>query len=284
MFDHRYDDSPPGYSPPYTSQTFYSGPSVLPPQHQCHPYSYGGPPDSFYTQERPQHFHRWFSPPGFVKTFQAATAIMCFIIFACVASTLVWDVNGYAYAGYGAGASGADPGYYGGSYGYGSSYMTPQSAKAAMISVTAINFLVSLGFLVGSFSRTRVTRGCRFYFSVFVCDIILAVLQVGLSRRGATLAPAVPRSWRPPLLCCDFQVVIDIVFVMGVNPMSQSSQSALYNPMLMMCQSIQGSPSLSGSLGAGFPGGFPMYNRYLYHYCYMDPEEVRPFLYLLIGS
>lgn len=82
-----------------------------------------------------------------------------------------------------------------------------------------------------------------------------------------------------PLLCCDFQVVIDIIFVIGVNPMSQSSQSALYNPMLMMCQSIQGNPSLSGSLGAGFPGGFPMYNRYLYHYCYMDPEEVRLLLY-----
>lgn len=57
--------------------------------------------------------------------------------------------------------------------------------------------------------------------------------------------------------------------------MSQSSQSMLYNPMLMMCQNIQGTPSISGSVGAGFPGGFPMYNQYLHHYCYMDPEEVR---------
>ncbi|TWW72736.1 Occludin [Takifugu flavidus] len=252
MFDHRYDDRPPMYSPPYsaTSQTFYPASSVQFPQRQYSQYSYGAPPDSFHVHERPQHFHRWFSPPGFIKTFQAATALMCFVIFACVASTLVWDVNGYAYMGYGAGAAGADPGYYGGTYGYGSSYMTPQSAKAAMISVTAINFLVSLGFLVGSFSRTRVTRGCRFYFSIFVCDIILAVLQV----------------------------IIDIVFVIGVNPMSQSSQSALYNPMLMMCQNIQSNPSLSGSLGAGFPGGFPMYNRYLYHYCYMDPEEAVAFV------
>lgn len=48
----------------------------------------------------------------------------------------------------------------------------------------------------------------------------------------------------------------------------------LYNPVLMMCQNIQGSPSLSGSAGAGFPGGFPMYTQYLHHYCYMDPEEV----------
>lgn len=199
MFGHRYDDRPPMYSPPYsaTSHTFYPASSVQFPQRQYSQYSYGAPPDSSHVHERPQHFHRWFSPPGFVKTFQAATALMCFIIFACVASTLVWDVNGYPYMGYG--ATGADPGYYGGTYGYGSSYMTPQSAKAAMISVTAVNFLVSLGFLVGSFSRTRVTRGCRFYFSIFVCDIILAVLQVSPSRcrtcssSAHFLAPAVSR-------------------------------------------------------------------------------------------
>ncbi|KAG8014047.1 Occludin [Nibea albiflora] len=200
-------------------------------------------------EEKPQHFYRWFSPPGFVKTFQGATVLMCFLIFAFVASTLVWDMNGFGYGGYGvgagAGATGTELGYYGGSYGYGSSYMTPQSAKSAMISMAAINFLVSLGFLVGSFSRSRVMRGCRFYLTVFICDIILAVLQG----------------------------IIDIIFVIGVNPMSQSSQSMLYNPMLMMCQNIQGSPSFSGSAGAGFPGGFPMYNQYLHHYCYMDPEE-----------
>ncbi|KAM6918371.1 occludin-like [Xenentodon cancila] len=203
---------------------------------------------------QPQHFYHYFSPPGFVKIFKGATVLMCFIIFACVASTLVWDMTGFGYVGYSAGdtgsAGGMGSGYYGGSYGYGSSYMTPQSAKAAMISMTAINFLVSLGFLVGSFSRSRVMRGCRFYLSVFICDIILAVLQG----------------------------IIDIIFVIGVNPLSQSSQSMLYNPMLMMCQNIQGTPSLSGSVGAGFPGGFPMYNQYLHHYCYMDPEEAVAFV------
>lgn len=77
-----------------------------------------------------------------------------------------------------------------------------------------------------------------------------------------------------------FQGIIDIIFVIGVNPMSQSSQSMLYNPMLRMCQNIQGTPSLSGSVGAGFPGGFPLYNQYLYHYCFMDPEEVGPVILL----
>uniref|UniRef100_A0A3B4YV79 Occludin-like n=1 Tax=Stegastes partitus TaxID=144197 RepID=A0A3B4YV79_9TELE len=256
MYEPRYYDRPPVYSPPYstTSHNFYPPRSVRSPQSQYVPYTYNHPPDSYYAEERPQHFYRWFSPPGFVKTFQGATVLMCFLIFALVASTLVWDMNGFGYGGYGVadagGVSGVGSGYYGGSYGYGGSYMTPQSAKAAMISMAAINFLVSLGFLVGSFSRSRVMRGCKFYLAVFICDIILAVLQG----------------------------IIDIIFVIGVNPMSQSSQSMLYNPMLMMCQNIQGSPSFSASAGAGFPGGFPMYNQYLHHYCYMDPEEAVAFV------
>lgn len=64
--------------------------------------------------------------------------------------------------------------------------------------------------------------------------------------------------------------------------MSQSSQSILYNPMLMMCQNLQGRPSLSGVAGTGFPGGLLMYNRYLQHYCYMDPEEVRGVCYSML--
>ncbi|KAF3699166.1 Occludin [Channa argus] len=251
MYEPHYYDSPPVYSPPYStaSHSLYPLRSVHSPQSQYAPYNYYLPPDSHYMEERPQHFYRWFSPPGFVKTFQGATVLMCFLIFVCVASTLVWDMNGFGYGGYGIGAAGGvggtGSGYYGGSYGYGNSYMTPYSAKSAMISSAAINFLVSLGFLVGSFSRSRIMRGCRFYLTVFISDIILAVLQG----------------------------IINIIFVIGVNPMSQSSQSMLYNPMLMMCQNIQGSPSLSGSVGAGFPGGFPLYNQYLHHYCYMDPEE-----------
>ncbi|KAF7669836.1 hypothetical protein LDENG_00120090 [Lucifuga dentata] len=236
MYEPRYYDSPPVYSPPYSmaSHSLYPPRNVHSPHTHYVPYSYNVPPDSYYMEEKPQHFYRWFSPPGFVKTFQGATVLICFLIFAFVSSTLVWDMNGLGYGGYGMGATGGGvagtgSGYYGGSYGYPGSYMTPQSAKAAMISMAAVNFLVSLGF----------------YLTVFICDIILAVLQG----------------------------IIDIIFVIGVNPMSQSSQSVLYNPMLMMCQNIQGSPSLSGSVGAGFPGGFPMYNQYLHHYCYMDPEE-----------
>ncbi|XP_028328335.1 occludin-like [Gouania willdenowi] len=251
MYDPRYYDSPPVYSPPYstTSHSLYPPRSIRTPLSHHHAL----PAESYYVEGKPQHFYRWFSPPGLVKTFKGATVLMCFLIFAFVASTLVWDVNGFGYGGFNSGTGstgvGSLTGYYGGSYGYGSSYMTPQSAKAAMISMATINFLVSLGFLVGSFSRSRVMRGSRFYLSIFICDIILAVLQG----------------------------IIDIIFVIGVNPMSQSSQSMLYNPMLMMCQNVQGTPSLSASAGAGFPGGYPMYNQYLHHYCYMDPEEAVAF-------
>lgn len=250
MYEPRHYDNPPIYSPPYTatSNGFYTHRSVHSPRSNFDPYP--PPPDSFYMEDRPQHFYKWFSAPGLVKTMEGATVIFCFLIFACVASTLVWDMHGagIGMGGYGTGSMGVGSGtggYYGGSYGYSSSYMTPYSAKSAMISMAAINFLVSLGFLVGSFSRSPAMRGRRFYLTVLVCDVVLAVLQG----------------------------IIDIVFVIGVNPMSQSSQSMLYNPMLMMCQNMQGSPSLSGSVGAGFPGGFPMYNQYLQHYCYMDPEE-----------
>ncbi|KAM6948769.1 occludin [Aplochiton taeniatus] len=236
---HHYE-SPPGYSPPYNG--FHSPRGG--PYEACPP----GPPDSFYLEERPQHFYRWLSPPGLVKTLEGVTVLMCFLIFVCVASTLVWDVQGGGYGGHGGGegVGTGGGGYYGGSYGYGGSYMTPSSAKSAMISMAAVNFLASLGVLVGSFSRSRAARGRRFYLTVFVADVVLAVLQG----------------------------IIDIVFVIGVNPAAQSSQSALYNPMLMMCQNLQpGRPGLSGAVGAGFPGGLPMYSQYLQHYCYMDPEE-----------
>lgn len=70
-----------------------------------------------------------------------------------------------------------------------------------------------------------------------------------------------------------FQGIINIVYIVGVNPMAQSSSSMMYNPMLMMCQNLyQTSYSQMGGVG-----GFPMYNQYLYHYCFVDPQEVCSF-------
>ncbi len=249
MYETQQYDSPPQYSPHYTapsnmytSRSFYS---------QRSEYGlYSSVPDAHQTEGTPQHFYRWFSPPGIVKTMEGLTALLCFVIFACVASTLVWDMHGYegsigAYVA-GSGGYGMGSGYYGGSYGYQSSYMTPYSAKSAMISMAALNFVVSLAILVVSFSKTWCVHGKTFYLTVLVVDVVLAILQC----------------------------IIDIVFVIGVNPMAQSSQSIMYNPILMMCQTSLGTPSISAGVGTGFPGAYPSFNRYLYHYCFMDPEEV----------
>ncbi|XP_077083753.1 occludin-like [Siphateles boraxobius] len=248
MYETQQYDSPPQYSPHhiapsnmYTSRSFYS---------QRSEYGlFSSVPDAPQTEGIPQHFYKWFSPPGIVKTMEGLTALLCFVIFACVASTLVWDMHGYegsigAYVA-GSGGYGMGSGYYGGTYGYQSSYMTPYSAKSAMISMAALNFVVSLAILVVSFSKLWCVRGKTFYLTVFVVDVVLAILQC----------------------------IIDIIFVIGVNPMAQSSQSILYNPILMMCQTSLGNPSISAGVGTGFPGAYPSFNRYLYHYCFMDPEE-----------
>lgn len=109
-----------------------------------------------------------------------------------------------------------------------------------MIAVAAINFIIALGFFAASFSKTTTFRSRKFYLVVLIVSSIMAVIQG----------------------------IINIVYIVGVNPMAQSSTSSYYNPMIMMCQNLYGS-SVTG-MGAGFP----VYNQYLYHYCYVDPQEV----------
>uniref|UniRef100_A0A8B9LHD9 Occludin n=1 Tax=Astyanax mexicanus TaxID=7994 RepID=A0A8B9LHD9_ASTMX len=252
MFEKQPYDSPPMYSPP--SNGFGPPGSFQPPRTDVD--DYPPPPGSYFVgEEIPQNFYKWSSPPGIVKIMEGAIVVLCLGIFACVASTLVWDMQyGYGYGsglgmGYGTGY-GSGLGY--GSYGYGGigssyygsgyyNYPTPYTAKTAMIAMAAINFIVALALFVASFSKTRTMRSRKFYLAVLVCSIVLAVLQG----------------------------IINIVYIVGVNPMAQSSSSMLYNPMLMMCQSLYGN-SVSG-MGAGFP----MYNQYLYHYCFVDPQEVK---------
>lgn len=83
--------------------------------------------------------------------------------------------------------------------------------------------------------------------------------------RQFSLSNFISFNWRVLL-----QVIITIVYIVGVNPMAQSTSNMLYNPMLMLCQNMyQTSYSQMGGVG-----GFPMYNQYLYHYCFVDPQEV----------
>lgn len=110
-----------------------------------------------------------------------------------------------------------------------------------MIAMAAINFIGSLAFFISSFSKASTVRTRKFFLALLITSIILAVLQG----------------------------IITIVYIVGVNPMAQGSSSMMYNPMLMMCQSLyQTSYSQMGGVG-----GFPMYNQYLYHYCFVDPQE-----------
>lgn len=66
------------------------------------------------------------------------------------------------------------------------------------------------------------------------------------------------------------QGIISIVYIVGVNPMAQSSSNIIYNPMLLMCQNLY----QSGYNQLGGVGGFALYNQYIYHYCVVDPQEV----------
>lgn len=255
MFDKQHYDSPPVYSPP--SNNGYGPPgSFHGPQSDYN--AYPPPPGSYYIEDKPQHFYKWKSPPGIIKAMMATVIILCVAIFACVASTLMWDMQ-YGYGGmgyYGSTGMGYGSGYPGGSYGsgyggyggygsYGSSYygsyISPYSAKTAMIAMAAINFIASLAFFISSFSKSPMVRSRKFFLALFITSIIMAILQG----------------------------IISIVYIVGVNPMAQGSSSMIYNPMLMMCQSMyQTSYSQMGGVG-----GFPMYNQYLYHYCFVDPQE-----------
>ncbi|XP_018586607.1 occludin-like [Scleropages formosus] len=182
-----------------------------------------------YVEERPQHFYLWISPPGIMRIMECIVVVLCFTIFTCVASTLVWEVQ----YGYSTGLGGFGASYY-------HSFPSPYSAKVTMMAMATMCFLMSSAILVASFSRADTFRGCRFYLLVVVVDSAMAAL-LG---------------------------IIDIVYIISINPMSQSSQNVLYDPILMMCH------NMFGGSGGVRPVRFPFYNQYLYHYCHMDPQEV----------
>ncbi|XP_058495076.1 occludin-like [Solea solea] len=258
MFDKQHYESPPVYSPPFSppSNNGFGPPgSFHAPQSDFN--AYPPPPGSYYIEDKPQHFYKWLSPPGIIKAMMATVIILCVAIFACVASTLMWDMQ-YGYGmgmgtgmGYGSGYSGGSFGSsYGSGYGgyggynnnnYYGSYISPYSAKTAMIAMAAINFIGALGFFITSFSKSSMFRSRKFFLALLITSIIMAALQG----------------------------IINIVYIVGVNPMAQGSSSMMYNPMLMMCQNLY----QTGYSQMGGVGGFPMYNQYLYHYCFVDPQE-----------
>lgn len=110
-----------------------------------------------------------------------------------------------------------------------------------MIAMSAINFIGALVFFICSFTKSNTVRSRKFFLALMISSIIMAVLQG----------------------------IINIVYIVGVNPMAQSSSTAVYNPMILMCQNLY----QTGYSQMGGVGGFPYYNQYLYHYCFVDPQE-----------
>lgn len=193
MFDKQHYDSPPVYSPPFippSNNGFGPAGSYHGPQSDYN--AYPPPPGSYYIEDKPQHFYKMLSPPGIIKVMMGVVLVLCVAIFACVASTLMWDMQyGYGMGYYGSGmgygngyvGSGYGSGYgsYGG-YGYGNSYygsyISPYSAKTAMIAMAAINFIGALAFFISSFSKSNAVHSRKFFLALLITSVIMAVLQV----------------------------------------------------------------------------------------------------------
>ncbi|XP_043927461.1 occludin-like [Protopterus annectens] len=216
-------------------------------------YSYF-PPDEVHCET--QHFYKWSSPPGVIKILLILSIVMCVGIFACVASTLPWDLNDYnglamgigGYGSmYGSGVSGFGGniagGYGSSSYGYGygglgGNYTDPRAAKGFILAMVALCFIFCLVLFVITVSRSqsRSFQTRKFYLIVIIVCAILAFLLL----------------------------VATIVYIVAVNPTAQAAGTTFYNQLLAICGQFN-SPAAAGMLT----------NLYLYHYCVVDPQEVR---------
>lgn len=178
--------------------------------------------------------------------------IMCVAMFACVASTLAWDYDassmGLGSLGMGSVGQGSSGGGYGGSYGgglggYGSyggygggAYMDPKSGKGFIIAIAAITFITVLIIFILVVSRQNASQSPSFYLASIIICAILALLML----------------------------IATIVYLVAVNPTSQTSGSMMYNQILQLCAQYQNQDQASGIF----------INQYLYHYCVVEPEEV----------
>lgn len=203
------------------------------------------------------HFYRWTSPPGVMKILCIIIIVMCVAMFACVASTLAWDYDmslmglgggtgllpGYGGGSYGSsygsssfgGSYGSSLG--GGSYGYGGTQMDPKAGKGFIIAIAAITFIAVLIIFVLVVSRQNAARSSTFYLATIIICAILAFLMV----------------------------IATIVYLVAVNPTAQSTGSMYYSQIRQLCAQYQNQNQAQGIF----------LNQYLYHYCVVEPQEVR---------
>ncbi|TRY65917.1 hypothetical protein DNTS_026614 [Danionella cerebrum] len=237
------------------------------PRKTSHPPPYGGRHHhrsshrtASYHPDEMLHYYTWKSPPGVMKILCIIIIIMCVALFACVASTLAWDYDasnmglggmgmGMGYGGsygsgsYGGSYGGSSMGGYGGSYGGGAggygygggTYMDPKSGKGFIIAIAAISFIAVLIIFVLVVSRQSTAQTPSFYLaSIIICAILAALM-----------------------------LIATIVYLVAVNPTSQTSGSMMYNQILQLCAQYQNQDQASGIF----------INQYLYHYCVVEPEE-----------
>ncbi|XP_070599211.1 occludin [Erythrolamprus reginae] len=208
------------------------------------------PAYSYYPEDEVQRFYKWSSPPGIIKIMSILILVMSIGVFACVASTLAWDMDmygvgtGLGFSGYG-GYGGNYGGYLGGSsfggyggynsaYGLGGTYIDPRGAKGFILAMAAFCFIAGLMGFVAGVTKSNMARTRKYYLFVIIVSSILLFLMF----------------------------IATIVYTLAVNPTAQSSGSVNYNQIYMLCSQFY-TPVTTGIF----------VNQYLYHYCVVEPQE-----------
>ncbi|XP_065262705.1 occludin isoform X2 [Emys orbicularis] len=245
-------ESPPPYRPDEFKPSHYAPSNITYAEEMRSQPMYSQPAYSYYPEDEVQHFYKWTSPPGIIKIMSVLIIVMCVGIFACVASTLPWDLefygssslgSGVGYPGYGgfggsySGSYGYGSGYgYGGAYGIGGNYIEPRAAKGFILAMSAFCFIAGMAIFIISVTNSSMSRTRRYYLIVIIVSAILGFLVF----------------------------IASIVYVLAVNPTAQASGSVFYNQLVALCSQYYASTNT---------GIFV--NQYLYHYCVVEPQEVK---------
>ncbi|XP_061409958.1 occludin-like isoform X1 [Lethenteron reissneri] len=195
------------------------------------------PPGSFYVgSEYPEDiidFKSWRSPPRLVRIFHILVLILSAGIFACVASTLPWDVN-YAIGG---NIGGNYPLYGQSNYGHFGMYHMFAFARGAqgfMMAMAAITILIVGILFLLSLSKSQSMRSQKFYLTIIIVNSFLAILDL----------------------------IATIVYTVAVNPSTQTAGSSSYHQVVSLCRAYYLPAATSLYI-----------DPFLYHFCIMDPQE-----------
>nr|XP_032625457.1 occludin isoform X2 [Chelonoidis abingdonii] len=186
-------ESPPPYRPDEFKPSHYAPSNITYAEEMRSQPMYSQPAYSYYPEDEVQHFYKWTSPPGIIKIMSVLIIVMCVGIFACVASTLPWDLEFYGssslgsgvgypgYSGYGGSYSGGyGYGYgYGGAYGIGGNYIEPRAAKGFILAMSAFCFIAGMAIFIISVTNSSMSRTRRYYLIVIIAiAIVLGFLVI----------------------------------------------------------------------------------------------------------